>query len=154
MRLRKLAVFALLAGLSGQGSGHAARQIYDDTANARRQILNAVRAAFQSKRNIVLVFGANWCPDCQALHAEMVGPLASMMQRYFVVVPISVGNYDRNKDVARQYHVSLARGIPAIAILDAHGKLLHAEKPGEFSNAGSMSPSVFAAFFKKWEPQR
>src|SRR5579885_2898949 len=82
------------------------------------------------------------------------GELASILQKYFVVVPGSVGRYDRNLDIARQYDVPLRHGIPALAILDSHGKLLYSMKDGQFSNARSMDSASFIEFFRKWEPKR
>lgn len=140
----------LFAGLARAESD----QIFDDQADAHRLIASAIKEASKSHKNIVLDFGANWCPDCHALHEQMQhGELGSIIRKNFVVVPISVGQYDRNLDVVREYGVSLRHGIPALAILDSRGKLLYAMTQGQFSDAGSMSAKSFVAFFKKWEPK-
>ncbi len=133
----------------------ASEQIFDDNANVRELIASAIAEASRDHKNIVLDFGANWCPDCHALHEQMhQGELASIIQKNFVVVPVSVGRYDRNLDIARQYDVPLRHGIPALAILDSRGKLLYSMKDGQFSNARSMNSASFVEFFTKWEPKR
>ncbi len=133
----------------------ASEQIFDDNADVHQLITTAIAAASREHKNIVLDFGANWCPDCHALHRQMhQGELASIIQKYFVVVPVSVGRYDRNLDIARQYDVPLRHGIPALAILDSHGKLLYSMKDGQFSNARSMDSASFIEFFRRWEPKR
>lgn len=133
----------------------AANTIYDENANAGDLIAAAIRRASASHKNIVLDFGANWCPDCHALDAAMhQGELAHVIAKNFEIVHISVGRFDRNLDVARKYQIPLHKGIPALAVLDSHGKLLYAQKEGQFENARAMDATSFLEFFKKWEPAR
>ncbi|MGH9378056.1 MAG: thioredoxin family protein [Terriglobia bacterium] len=130
-------------------------QIYDDNANARQSIEGAIREASAAHKNIVLDFGANWCLDCHVLDEQMhQGELGQVVKKNFVVVHISVGRYDRNLDVAKQYGVPLHKGIPALAVLDSQGKPLYAQTKGQFENARAMSPGSFLSFFKKWEPKQ
>ena len=114
--------------------------IYDEKADAHREVSAAIASARKTSKNVVLVFGANWCGDCHALHAQMHQPeLASMLERNFVVVNIDLGRYDKNLDLAERYHVPIKRGIPALAVLDSHGKLLYAMDQGQFADARHMS---------------
>jgi protein disulfide-isomerase len=133
----------------------AARQapVYDEKADARQDIAAAIANAEGSKRNIVLVFGANWCPDCRALHWQMQKPdLASMIEKNYLVVQVDLGREDKNLDLADQYHVPIKNGIPALAVLDPRGNLLYAMDQGQFSNARHMGYDSIKAFFDKWKP--
>ncbi len=133
----------------------AVRQIYDDHANARQLVSAALRKASAEHKNVILDFGANWCLDCHVLDAQMHrGQLAGVIARNYEVVHISVGRYDRNLDLAAKYGIPLHKGIPALAVLNSRGKLLVAQKQGEFENARAMNPSSFLAFFEKWKPKR
>lgn len=38
----------------------AGEPLYDEKADARKQIASAIEAASKSGKNIVLIFGANW----------------------------------------------------------------------------------------------
>ena len=131
--------------------------IYDEKADASQQIAAAIAAASQSgnpAKNIVLVFGANWCPDCHALDAQMRKPeLAALIEKNFLVVKIDVGRMDKHLDVAKQYGVPIRRGIPALAVLDAKGKMLYAMDQGQFASARHMSYESIKAFFKQWKPK-
>jgi thioredoxin len=79
--------------------------------------------------------------------------LASLIERNYVVVKIDVGRFDKNVALAQKYHVPLEHGIPVLAILDPHGKLLHAQEQGEFADARRMDSEAFQAFFEQWEPK-
>ncbi|MGH9344774.1 MAG: thioredoxin family protein [Terriglobia bacterium] len=105
-------------------------------------------------KNIVLDFGANWCLDCHVLNEQMhQGKLGEIVKKDYVVVHISVGRYDRNLDVAKQYGIPLHKGIPALAVLDSHGNALYAQTQGQFENARAMNSGSFLSFFKKWAPK-
>ena len=128
--------------------------IYDEKADAHRDVAAAIANAESGQKNIVLDFGANWCGDCRALYAQLHNPeLASIIEKNFVVVDIDVGRFDKNLDIAEQYHVPIKRGIPALAVLDARGKLLYAMDQGQFADARHMSFESIKAFFVKWEPR-
>lgn len=144
-----LAVFLIAAAARAR-----ATEIYDDNANARQAIENAVHEATSTHKNIVLDFGANWCLDCHVLDEQMhQGGLAAIVKKNFVVIHISVGRYDRNLDLAKQYGVPLHKGIPALAVLSPEGKLLYSQTQGQFENARAVSSGSFLKFFKKWSPK-
>ena len=131
--------------------------VYDESADAGREIKAALARASEkgkSPRNVVLIFGANWCKDCRALDAHMHTPeLAAMMDKNFVVVKVDVGRMDKNVELAGEYGVPVANGIPAIAVLDSRGKLLYAQDQGQFADARHMTYESFKTFFEKWKPE-
>ena len=133
----------------------AKRTPFDEKANAHQQITAAIAEASKSRKNVVLVFGANWCPDCRALDAQMhKGDLATLIASDYEVVKVDIGRHDKNEDVAEKYHVPLKHGIPAMAVLDPDGNLLYAMDQGQFSDARHMSYESIRDFFVKWEPKR
>ena len=80
--------------------------------------------------------------------------LARLIARDFVVVLVDVGRYDKNLDLAEKYDVPMEKGIPAIAVLNPHGKLLYAQSQGQFANARTMPYRDFSEFFEKLKPRR
>ncbi len=144
----------LIFSLGPVAARAASQQIYDDNANPQQQIAAAIATASKSGQNILLIFGANWCPDCRALDAAMHQPdMAELIDKNYVVVHISVGYGHKNIEVGAKYGVPLQRGFPAIAVLDAHGNVLFAQDQGQFANARRMPYQDFKAFFEKWKPK-
>lgn len=153
MKRKGTICFAVLLAAATAGMARAS-QIYDDSANARQAIASAIREASAAHKNIVLDFGANWCLDCHVLDEQMhQGELADVVKKNFVVVHVSVGRYDRNLDLAKQYDIPIHKGIPALAVLDSQGKLLYSQTQGQFENARAMNSQSFLRFFKKWSPK-
>lgn len=76
--------------------------------------------------------------------------LARIIEQGFVIVKVDVGREDKNLDLAKEFHVPIDRGIPALAVLDSGGKLLYAMDQGQFADARHMSYESITAFFEKW----
>jgi hypothetical protein len=61
---------------------------------------------------------------------------------------------DTNLDIAGQYQVPLDKGVPALAVLNEHGKLLYSQKSGEFEAMRRMDPSSVTSFLVQWKPAK
>lgn len=126
---------------------------YDPSRNAQADISAAIALAKQSHRNIVLDFGADWCPDCVALDRYFVSATVKpVLEKDFIVVPIDVGQFDHNMDLSRKYGNVAAIGIPGLAVLNPSGSLLTATADGSFSNARTMTPDQVKTFLDQWLP--
>jgi len=123
---------------------------YDEAANAKLQIKQALTEAAPTKTPIIIVFGANWCPDCRVLDAAMkTGTSAPLLAKDFKIVKVDVGHWDKNFDVAKTYGVPLDKGIPAVAIISASSEVLYVTKEGELANARKMGDQGIYEFLKR-----
>jgi protein disulfide-isomerase len=111
---------------------------YDEAANAKTEVQQALEAARTDHRQILLVFGANWCPDCRELDKALRGTSRALIEGRFDVVKIDVGNFDKNLDLAKRYGNPIENGIPAIVVLGSDGKMSYSTKGGELANARKM----------------
>jgi predicted transcriptional regulator len=75
-----------------------------------------------------------------------------ILEAKFVLVHVNIGHMDANLNIARQYEVPLHKGVPALAVLDDHGKLLYSQKGGEFEAMRRMESVEVTKFLKQWEP--
>jgi len=150
-RMRVIVAIILCAGWA-----RAANQnIYDEKVDAHEQIRAALREASESRKNVILNFGGNWCFDCHVLDEQMRKPeLASRVGKNYVVVHIDIGRFDKNQDLAKKYGVPLDKGVPALAVLDPHGNFLYAQDQGQFADARHLEFKSIKAFFEKWKPKR
>ena len=132
------------------GTALAAQGPYDEAADAKAQLASAVAQAKGDHRPVLVVFGANWCPDCRALDLAMKnGRNAELISSEFRVVKVDVGRFDRNVAVAEKYGVPLKKGIPAVAIVTADDRAIYATKAGELADARSMSEDGLYKFFRQ-----
>ena len=52
-------------------------------------------------------------------------------------------------DVAETYGLSVKRGVPAVVVLSAEGKVVNSTRAGELANARKMGDSGIFDFFSK-----
>ncbi len=127
--------------------------IYAPGLNAHEEINQALALAAKQHKNVIVVFGANWCYDCHVLDlAFHRADVSGVLQRYYEVVHVDVGEGDKNQDIMQQYNVPMKKGIPALAVLDSHGKLLYSQQGGEFEKARALAPEDVLAFLNRWKP--
>lgn len=142
--------FLLFASLACAGLVVAAPLPYDEAANAKADLDQALAAARSSKRPVLVVFGANWCQDCRALDAALKVPKnAELIAREFVLLKVDVGNFDRNLPLAEQYGNPIKRGIPAAVVLSPTNQILYTTRMGELSTARRMSDAGVHEFFSQ-----
>lgn len=125
----------------------------DGSDESRRQVAEACRRAAGAGKRVAVVFTADWCPDANALSAALGHSLvAPIVEPAFEVVPVDVGNRDRNLGLMADYGMRVEAGIPAVAVLEADGSLLAAQREGELRNARALSPVEIAEVFHRWRP--
>lgn len=135
---------SLLATLAG-----AASLPYDESADAKAAVQQALTDAKAAQVPVLVIFGANWCEDCRALDLALKnGPNAELMAKEFKVVKVDVGNFNRNLDMDRAYGDPIKKGIPAAVVLSPDAQVLYATRAGELANARRMSESGIHDFFK------
>jgi thioredoxin 1 len=149
----------LLSGLIGASAGFSARaaqpDIYPAPEQAPADLAAALKVAAKEHRRVILDFGGNWCPDCHVLDSYLHdGTNQPLVDASFVVVHINIGHKDSNLDLAERYQIPLNKGVPAVAVLDRHGKLLYSQKTGEFEPMRHMQSSSVTEFLERWKPKK
>jgi thioredoxin 1 len=142
--------FIALLGLVVAMVGAAAPLPYDETADAKAAVRQALVAAKASKVPVLVILGANWCEDCRALdQALKSGRSAQLLAGEFKVVKVDVGNFDRNLDLVAAYGNPIKQGIPAAVVLSPDNAVLYATRAGELADARRMSETGIYEFFKR-----
>ncbi|MGC9940906.1 MAG: thioredoxin family protein [Verrucomicrobiota bacterium] len=128
----------------------AAETPYNETADAKLDIKRALGQASIANTPVIVVFGANWCGDCQMLNKAMkTGSSAPLLSHDFQIVKVNVGRFDKNLDIAKSYGVPLEKGIPAVVILSNQNQVLYATREGELADARRMGERGIYEFFKR-----
>jgi thiol:disulfide interchange protein len=128
------------------------RHIYSETADPKADIASALKQARLEHKRVVLDFGGDWCGDCQVLYINFhKSPNAELIDKYFIIVPVFIGHMDKHVDIAEKYGIPLNKGVPALAVLDADGKVLYSQKTGEFEDMRNMNPQSVTDFLNRWK---
>ena len=126
------------------------KQLYPPVDQAQADVNAALLQARKQHKRVILDFGGDWCGDCQVLdiyfHRE---PNADLLAKNFIKVNVNIGREDANLDLAHKYGVPV-HGVPALAVLDAQGKVLYAQDK-EFSDMRYMQSQSVTDFLNKWK---
>lgn len=142
-------IAAFAATLVLAAAGHAAEAPYDEAADAPAAVAAAVTAAAAQGKHVLVVFGANWCPDCRTLDREFKRDrTAALLGQHFVVVKVDVGRFDKNQELSRRYGDPIRKGIPAVVVLGRDGQAGYATRAGELADARHMGSEAIEAFFE------
>ena len=135
-------------------SSHAAGPLYPDTARAEADVAAALETAARGGKRVLVDFGGNWCGDCKVLDLHLKKPEnAAILGARYVLVHVNVGDkgITTNFELAERYGIALKKGVPALAVLDSKGRVVHAQKHGEFADMRSMDPKSVNDFLVKWQ---
>jgi len=130
--------------------------LYADPKEAEAELKEASGVAAREHKRVLVVFGANWCYDCHVLDTTFrAKEFAPLVDANYVVVHINIGEEGKdNHDLAARLGVALDRGIPSLAVLEPDGKVVVAQKGGEFESTVKIGPEDVRAFLEKWKPAR
>ena len=137
----------------GAMAGHAGKpEIYPDPAQASADLSAGLKAAAADHKRVIVDFGGNWCGDCRVLDLYFHDASnKALLDAHFVLVHVNIGERDRNLDLAARYAIPLDKGVPALAVLNERGELLHAQKSGEFEAMRHMSSTAVTDFLTHWK---
>jgi len=130
----------------------ARTNLYPADADAKKETAEAVARAASEHKRVLLIFGANWCYDCHVLdHALHDGDAGKIVSENFLLVHVDIGEGEKNAELVKTYKIPLEKGVPAVAVVDADGKLLYSSGEGEFEAARKMLKKDLVAFLERWK---
>ena len=148
-QLLGLAALAVMAA-----AAPAAGPIYPEVSRANADIEAACKEAKAGHKRVLVDFGGNWCTDCKVLDINFKKPEnEALLKDHYVLVHVNVGEkrIDENLDIGKRYGIALKKGVPALAVLEADGRVVHAQKEGEFGDMRKMDPKSVNEFLVKWQ---
>jgi ketosteroid isomerase-like protein len=130
--------------------------LYSDPKEAEAELRAAEGVAAREHKRVLVVFGANWCYDCHVLDTTFRSKeFAPLVDANYVVVHINTGEEGKdNYDLAARLGVALDHGIPSLGVLEPDGRVVVAQKDGEFESTVKIGPEDVRAFLEKWKAGR
>lgn len=145
-----LATVLSVAGFTALPSRAATDLPYDESAIPTSQLPKALEAARQEHKRVLIVFGANWCPDCRELDKEIHagGELTHLIDQRYVVLKVDVGHFDKNLEFTHLYGTPIGKGIPSVVVVTPKDEVVYETRAGELANARDMGNDGIYHFFK------
>ena len=106
-------------------AGQEPKPVYDEKADARKDVAAAIARAKKENKRVLIQWGANWCGWCKWLAGTMkTDTKVSLKIRYeYELVHVDVGQFNKHMDLAKELGAEF-KAIPFLTVLDASGKAL------------------------------
>ena len=128
------------------------KHLYSAEADPKAEISSALKQASVEHKRVILDFGGDWCGDCQVLDIYFhQSPNLELLDKNFLLVHVDIGRFDKNLDIPEKYNIPLKKGVPALAVLDASGKLLYSQQAAEFGDMRYMYSTSVTDFLNRWK---
>lgn len=151
--LQLLVITCFLAAHPAVGAeqNHPAQgsKLYNPENDARVVFDSELAGAIDSNRYLMVVFGADWCPDCLKLYDNLVSPdVASYMRDSMNFMTVDVGRKDRNIEFAEELGITVSNGIPVAVFFSPKGEVIGATNNGELEPSRSFSSKKILKFVR------
>ena len=125
-------------------------KFYKPGNDARAVFASGLSSAISTNNYLMVVFGADWCPDCRKLYENLASEeVASYMDDHMNFVTIDVGRKDLNIDLAMELGVTVSNGIPVAVFFSPDGDLIGTTNQGELEPSRYFSSSQILRFVRK-----
>ena len=123
---------------------------YDGKVYSVNDLNKFINTTIQSDKQPILIFGANWCPDCRIFSGTMNIPkIKSYIDKNFQILYIDVKRYEINMKLMEEYGIPSAEGIPRVLVFDKNKNLLNNSNTTEWRTARDRSSQEIFNFFQE-----
>ena len=119
-----------------------------------RQLKDFISKALELKKQPLVIFGANWCPDAQYLEAVMgMLTVTKFLAQHYEIMRVDVGDYDQNMELYSVFDMPSEEGVPRVVILDFKGRVLNFDSNDRWRTARETDPQEIFNYFQEFANQ-
>ena len=101
---------------------------FNGMAVSIKKLKTFIQETTSIKKQPIIIFGANWCPDARLLDGVLHLPsVKNFIDKHCDVLNIDVGNYEINTELFRFFDFAIKDGIPRVFILNLKGETINLE---------------------------
>ena len=99
----------------------------------------------------IIIFGANWCPDCRILEGTLILPtVKSFIDDNFSVIHVDVGKYDINMNLLDLLDIPKQEGIPRVVIFGHMHNILNKDSTDKWRTARQNKAQEIFDYFQSY----
>jgi len=122
---------------------------YDGKVYSVDELKSFVMSTVKSNKQPIIIFGANWCPDCRIFSGTMDIPkIKSYLDDHFAILYIDVKRYEINMQLMEEFGIPSAEGIPRVLVFDKRMNLINNSNTTEWRTARERSSQEIFDFFQ------
>ena len=124
---------------------------YDEKIIDSSELDKFINQSINNDKQPVVIFGGNWCPDCRILAGTLAMPtIKKFLQRYYRIIHIDIGRYDRNMELMNHLNIEPKKGVPRVVILDFNKNIVNTSTSSEWTTARDRKEQEIYDYFQKF----
>ena len=122
---------------------------YERKEISSNELISFINDSKKGKQPLI-IFGANWCPDCRTLEGTLQLPtVKKYMQENYSILHVDLGTYDINMSLLEVLGIPKQEGVPRVVIFDHKGKPLNLETNDRWRTARDSKQQEIFNYFQK-----
>ena len=123
---------------------------YDGKVYSVSDLNKFINKTIKNYKQPVLIFGANWCPDCRIFSGTINIPkINSFIEKNYEILYIDVKRYEINMSLMEEYGIPSQEGVPRVLVFDYDKNLINNTTTAEWRTARDRSAQEIFNFFQK-----
>ncbi len=124
---------------------------YDENTDPFKDAVAAIKLAQQTKRNILIEIGGEWCAWCHKMDAFLAEnpDVYQKLHQNFVLLKVSVSDTNENSEFMKSLPPVL--GYPHMYVSTGEGKMLLSKDTAELLEASEYSRQAWLTFLDDWQ---
>ena len=119
------------------------------------QLKSFIADTLAERKQPLVIFGANWCPDAQCLEAVMLLPsVAQFIADHYGIMRVDLGDYDINMGLIEHLGLPSQEGVPRVFILDLNGEPINVATNDRLRTARESHPQEIFDYFQNFIKKR
>lgn len=153
--MQKILFITLILFCAATTFSQEKKAIYSPTADAQKQLTDAIVMAKDQGKNILIQVGGNWCPWCLKFHAFVNSDpeIDSLINASYVYVLINYSKENKNEKILAKLGNPQRFGFPVLLILNEYGELLHTQDSSFLEEGKGYDKKKVLRFLKGWTPK-
>jgi thiol:disulfide interchange protein len=124
--------------------------VYDMKRDPAKDLQDAIAAATQTKKHILLEVGGDWCVYCNIMDTTFDSHPALKRVRDANYVTVKINYSKENPNDSFLSHYPRIVDYPHFFVLDSKGVLVHSQPTHPFEHGTKYNVSKIDVFLKKW----
>ena len=123
---------------------------YDRVIYTINDLNKFIEETINSNKQPIIIFGANWCPDCRIFSGTINIPkVKSYIDNYFEILYVDVQRYEINMSLMEEYGIPSQEGIPRVLVFNYEKELINNTTTAEWRTARDRTSQEIFDFFQK-----
>ena len=110
-----------------------------------------IEDAINQKKQPIVIFGANWCPDARLLEGVLQLPtVQNFLENRCEILNIDLMDYEINTNLFKFFDPSISQGVPRVFIMNLKGRTINLVVNDQMRTARESTLQVTFDYFQNF----